>query len=128
MRVWREGREYKQSFSRGRPLGPLEEAPAGPEAPAQGTQVRFLPDPDVFKAGTKMEPRALNSRLRELGFLNSGAAIRFRHIPAAGPAEEAEVKVGGAVPRRAGTPRLLPTMSRGRSTATRAACGSTSSG
>ena len=28
----------------------------------------------------------------------------------------------------AGTPRLLPTMSRGRSTATRAACGSTSSG
>ena len=95
VRVWREGREYKQSFSRGRPLGPLEEAPAGPEAPAQGTQVRFLPDPDVFKAGTKMEPRALNSRLRELGFLNSGAAIRFRHIPAAGPAEEAEVKVGG---------------------------------
>ena len=91
VRVWRGGREFTQAFSQGRPLGPMEENPSPPGAPAQGTRVRFRPDPEVFKTGTKMEARALNSRLRELGFLNSGAAIRFRHIPAgAEPAVEGD--------------------------------------
>lgn len=39
VQVWRAGRQYKQSFSRGVPQGPLEESAAEVDAAARGTQV-----------------------------------------------------------------------------------------
>lgn len=42
VQVWRAGRQYKQSFSRGVPQGPLEESAAEEvDATACGTQVRL---------------------------------------------------------------------------------------
>ena len=42
VQVWRAGRQYKQSFSRGVPQGPLEESAAEEvDAAARGTQVRL---------------------------------------------------------------------------------------
>lgn len=82
--VWRRGQVHSQSFSRGVALAPLSMQPAPPEQAGQrGTRVRFLYDDQIFNKSVVFDPDTIRSRLLELAFLNSGAAIRFRALPAA---------------------------------------------
>jgi DNA gyrase subunit B len=71
--VYRDGKSYKQSYSRGKPLGPVKETGKTDE---KGTKVHFHPDPDIFTA-TVYSFDTLTNRLRELAFLNAGTHIRI---------------------------------------------------
>jgi topoisomerase-4 subunit B len=68
-------RLYRQSFSRGLPLGPLEEV--GPVHNRRGTKVRFLPDPQIFGDGARLQPGRLYRMARSKAYLFSGVEIRW---------------------------------------------------
>ena len=76
--VWRDGRAYSQSFSRGAAAAPMAAAPAAPGAPRGGTRVEFLYDAAVFAPGVAWDPELVAARLRELAFLNPSATLRLR--------------------------------------------------
>lgn len=75
MEVWvkRNGKIYYQSYSRGQPLCEVKEIG---ETNERGTTVRFKPDPEIFST-TEFDPDIIESRLRELAFLNPGLTIEF---------------------------------------------------
>ncbi len=70
--VWREGKQYHQSYKKGEPDAPV--AVKG-EANHSGTLVRFKADPEIFTETTHYSFDILASRLRELAFLNKGIRI-----------------------------------------------------
>ncbi len=72
--VWRNGKAYAVSFSDGKADAPL--AVVGEADGRQGTEVSFLPSPDVFTM-TEFDFATLEHRLRELAFLNSGVRIEL---------------------------------------------------
>jgi DNA gyrase subunit B len=74
LRIWRDGAEHVMRFKDGMPEAPL--AKAGPDNGKRGTQVTFLPSPQVFKA-TEFDYATLEHRFRELAFLNSGVRLVF---------------------------------------------------
>jgi topoisomerase-4 subunit B len=76
--VCRDGFEWRQSFSRGRPTGPLERV--GPSR-RRGTQVAFMPDPDIFGAETVFRPARLYRMARSKAYLFRGVEIRWRCSP-----------------------------------------------
>ncbi|KAK6149043.1 hypothetical protein DH2020_016568 [Rehmannia glutinosa] len=72
--VWRNGKEYKQKYSRGRPVTKL----ASRELPAdmrdrQGTRIHFWPD----KEAIDFDYNTISGRIRELAFLNPEVTIAF---------------------------------------------------
>jgi DNA gyrase subunit B len=69
--VKRDGKEYFQKYSRGKPLTELE---FKGETDETGTIIRFQPDPEIFSE-TVFHYDVLAKRLRELAFLNKGVAI-----------------------------------------------------
>jgi DNA gyrase subunit B len=71
VQVQREGRMFRQVFSRGVPLGDVEEL--GPTKKT-GTKVTFLADVEIFK-NIDMRFDILEERLRELSFLNKDIKI-----------------------------------------------------
>src|SRR5438132_899761 len=71
--VHRNGRAYKQEYERG--LATTEVKHLG-LAKDTGTRIRFKPDPTVLHE-TKFDYHTLESRLRELAFLNKGLAIKL---------------------------------------------------
>jgi DNA gyrase subunit B len=71
--VKRDGTRYEQRFERGEPVSQLEGIESVPEAET-GTTVRFMPDGDIFEVG-QFSFSTLETRLRELAFLNSGVEI-----------------------------------------------------
>jgi topoisomerase-4 subunit B len=78
--VARDRRLWAQSFSRGLPLGPVEEVGAAPNR--RGTTVTFHPDPDIFGA-LAFKPQRLFRMARSKAYLFSGVEIRWR-----GPASD----------------------------------------
>ncbi|HEY0292371.1 MAG TPA: DNA topoisomerase IV subunit B [Hansschlegelia sp.] len=70
---------YRQSFSRGVPLGPLEEV--GPVHNRRGTRVRFLPDGQIFGADVRLQPARLFRMARSKAYLFSGVEIRWSCAP-----------------------------------------------
>jgi DNA gyrase subunit B len=78
--VRRDGRIWRQAYSRGVPLGDLEEAG---ETKDTGTTIVFLPDPDVFEE-LEFDEKVLAQRLREMAFLTKGLRIRFADERAGG--------------------------------------------
>jgi DNA gyrase subunit B len=72
VKVSRNGRIYRQRFSRGNPTSELEEAGV---TEATGTVVSFKPDPEIFTETTDFSFDYLSQRLRELAFLNRGLKI-----------------------------------------------------
>jgi DNA gyrase subunit B len=72
--VYREGKIYKQSYSKGKPLGPVKEV--GNIAGSRGTKITFRPDPEIFSV-TAYSFDILTNRMRELAFLNAGTRIRI---------------------------------------------------
>ena len=71
--VYRDGKIYKLSLSKGKPLGPVKE---GGKTDQRGTKIHFHPDPEIFTA-TVYSFDTLTNRLRELAFLNAGSHIRI---------------------------------------------------
>jgi DNA gyrase subunit B len=69
--IWRDGRVYRQSYSRGEPQTRLEQSG---KTDRRGTKVTFKPDPQIFET-TTFSFDTLSQRLRELSFLNRGVLI-----------------------------------------------------
>ncbi|WP_419255477.1 DNA topoisomerase IV subunit B [Caulobacter sp. ErkDOM-YI] len=72
--VWRDGFEHLQSFSRGKPLGPVEKI--GPSK-KRGTMVRFKPDDEIFGEGTNFKPARLYRMARSKAYLFRGVQIKW---------------------------------------------------
>ncbi len=71
-RVFREGKEYEQHYSKGKPNGPVKEVG---KSDKRGTLVTFMPDKEIFKEITDFDYEILSKRMRELSFLNKGITI-----------------------------------------------------
>jgi DNA gyrase subunit B len=71
--IWRDGKVYRQSYSRGAPVTRLEQTG---KTDRRGTKVTFKPDPQIFET-TTFSFDTLSQRLRELSFLNRGILIRL---------------------------------------------------
>lgn len=71
--VKRNGKVHYQRYEKGRTQCEMKEIGDAPEGET-GTQVRFLPDPDIFST-TEFKFEVLSHRLRELAFLNQGVRI-----------------------------------------------------
>ena len=70
--VHREGKIFKQSYSKGKPLGPVEVVG---ESDNTGTIITFHPDHEIFTQTIVYKYDTLAARLRELAFLNKGIKI-----------------------------------------------------
>lgn len=70
--VHRNGKVYKQEFSRGKAVTELQTLG---ESDSTGTIITFLPDSDIFTQTTTFNFEILASRLRELAFLNKGIRL-----------------------------------------------------
>jgi len=77
--VARNRKLYRQRFSRGHPLGGLEEL--GEVANRRGTKTRFHPDPDIFGKNAKFEPARLYKMARSKAYLFGGVEIRWSCDP-----------------------------------------------
>ena len=76
--VRRDGFEWRQSFSRGRPLGPLGRL--GPSR-SHGTSVTFAPDPEIFGEDVAFRPARLYRMARSKAYLFRGVEICWRCSP-----------------------------------------------
>ena len=76
--VWKDGFEWRQSFSRGKPLGPIEKL-----APTKkkGTAISFQPDPIIFGEGCGFKPARLYRMARSKAYLFGGVEIRWKCDP-----------------------------------------------
>ena len=73
--VARGQRLYRQVFSRGHPLGKLEDM--GSVKNRRGTRVRFLPDAQIFREGAHFKPARLFRMARAKAYLFGGVEIRW---------------------------------------------------
>lgn len=71
--IWRDGKEHRLEFERGRAKAPLRVV--GPSS-KRGTLVRFLADRKIFGA-VDYDYETLSKRLRELSFLNGSVDIEL---------------------------------------------------
>ncbi|MCX7987253.1 MAG: DNA topoisomerase (ATP-hydrolyzing) subunit B [Bacteroidales bacterium] len=70
--IHRQGKCYVQEYSQGKPLGPVQEVG---DSDKTGTIITFKPDPTIFTISTEYNYEILESRLRELAFLNKGVRL-----------------------------------------------------
>ena len=84
--VRRDGKKHELEFSRGfvqnRVIEVVDGAEVSPmritgDTDKRGTEVRFLPDTEIFKENNDFHYDILAKRLRELSFLNNGVRIRL---------------------------------------------------
>ncbi|KAL6988023.1 hypothetical protein U1Q18_013769 [Sarracenia purpurea var. burkii] len=74
--VWRDGKEYQQKYSRGKPVTTLMCCELPDESKdEQGTGIRFWPDKEVFTSAIQFDYNTIAGRIRELAFLNPELAI-----------------------------------------------------
>ena len=71
-KVYRDGKEYEQSYSKGKANSPVKEIG---KSDKRGTLVTFTPDKEIFKEVTEFDYEILSNRRRELSFLNKGLTI-----------------------------------------------------
>lgn len=77
--VWREGMEYEQKYSRGKPVTTLTCHVLPKESKdSQGTRIRFWPDKEVFTTDIQFEYNTIAGRIRELAFLNPELTITLK--------------------------------------------------
>ncbi len=70
---------YRQSFSRGQTLGPLEKL--GPTPNRRGTTVTFVPDHEIFGPDMNFKPARLHRLVRSKAYLFAGVEIRWKCAP-----------------------------------------------
>ena len=71
--IYREGKEYRQRYERGKTMYPLKVV-GDCEPGLSGTKVYFLPDKEIFEE-TVYDYDILKQRLREMAFLTKGLRI-----------------------------------------------------
>ena len=76
--VWRDGFEWKQSFSRGLPLGAIEQVQPSKK---RGTLIRFHPDAEIFGVGAAFKPARLFRMARSKAYLFRGVEIKWSCAP-----------------------------------------------
>ncbi len=76
--AWKDGFEWRQTFSRGRPTSKLEQI-----APTKkhGTAVTFTPDPVIFGEDVAFRPSRLYRMARSKAYLFRGVEIRWSCAP-----------------------------------------------
>jgi DNA gyrase subunit B len=72
--VWRDGREWRQSYNRGIPVSELC---CGESTTKTGTRIEFLPDAGIFE-DVEFSWDLLSGRFREMAFLNPGLTITLQ--------------------------------------------------
>ena len=77
--VARDRRLWRQRYSRGAPLGPVEDC--GPVQNRRGTTLAFHPDPEIFGEAA-FRPALLYRMARSKAYLFRGVEIRWRCDPA----------------------------------------------
>jgi DNA gyrase subunit B len=73
--IHRDGKVYVQEFAQGKPLGDVRTEGTCDD---RGTIITFKPDPTIFTASVEYNFDILQSRLRELAFLNKGIRLMLR--------------------------------------------------
>ena len=76
--VWRDGHEWKQSFSRGIPLAPIQQIQPSKK---RGTLIRFHPDAEIFGVGAAFKPARLFRMTRSKAYLFRGVEIKWTCAP-----------------------------------------------
>ena len=76
--AWKDGFEWRQAFSRGKPLGGIERL--GPSR-KHGTAIAFAPDPIIFGEGVTFKPARLYRMARSKAYLFGGVEIRWSCDP-----------------------------------------------
>lgn len=77
--VWRDGKEYQQKYSRGKPVTPLICQELSVESRDQkGTRIKFWPDKEVFTTEIQFDYNTISGRIRELAFLNPELTIALK--------------------------------------------------
>lgn len=77
--VWRDGKEYQQKYSRGKPVTPLICQELSNESPdRKGTRIKFWPDKEVFTSEIQFDYNTIAGRIRELAFLNPELTIALK--------------------------------------------------
>jgi topoisomerase-4 subunit B len=76
--AWKDGFEWRQAFSRGKPLGPIER---GQPSRKHGTEIAFRPDPQIFGDGVAFKPARLHRMARSKAYLFGGVEIRWKCDP-----------------------------------------------
>ena len=71
---------YRMTFSRGIPQTQLEHL--GPIRNRRGTKVRFRPDPQIFGADARFDPRRVFKMARSKAYLFGGVEVRWSCDPA----------------------------------------------
>jgi topoisomerase IV subunit B len=73
--VWKDGFEWRQTYSRGRPTSSLQQI-----APSRrhGTSLTFTPDPVIFGEDVAFRPARLHRMARSKAYLFRGVEIRWR--------------------------------------------------
>jgi topoisomerase-4 subunit B len=77
--VAKNRRLYRQRFSRGVPIGQLEDL--GEVMNRRGTTVKFHPDPQIFGADAAFKPERLYRMARSKAYLFAGVEIRWSCAP-----------------------------------------------
>jgi topoisomerase-4 subunit B len=72
--VWRDGFEWKQSFSRGHVLAPIQQVQPSKK---RGTLIRFHPDAEIFGVGAAFKPARLFRMARSKAYLFRGVEIKW---------------------------------------------------
>jgi len=75
--IKRDGAVWRHRFDHGEPEDDLERVRDMADDEETGTEIRFWPDDDIFET-TEFTFSTLESRLRELAFLNPGVEIAIR--------------------------------------------------
>jgi DNA gyrase/topoisomerase IV subunit B len=73
--IRRDGSEYEQTFSRGKPTSGLQTLGA---ARGHGTTIYFEPDPDIFRT-THLDGELIRERLADMSYIHSGLKITFKN-------------------------------------------------
>jgi topoisomerase IV subunit B len=76
--VWKDGFEWRQVYSRGKPVSRLERM--GPTR-RHGSQLTFFPDPIIFGEDVAFRPARLYRMARSKAYLFRGVEIRWRCSP-----------------------------------------------
>ncbi len=88
--VYKNGKEYSQTYHKGKPEGPLKlvrtqssKTGSAPELKVlsktkkQGTIIKFYSDEEIFTEGIVYSEEILENRFRELAFLNQGLRLKL---------------------------------------------------
>jgi len=76
--AWKDGFEWRQAFTRGKPIGQIEKL--GPTR-KHGTAIAFSPDPVIFGEDVAFKPARLYRMARSKAYLFGGVEIRWSCDP-----------------------------------------------